>query len=222
MPINSLKNKPLNRIILIVHIILRYIQKHPDEETFYIDVGDFAVKSTLLKDRDGVEIAFKRIHNETNETTSIKYNFVETRHTQTASGGDEIGGYENIKVHVDDPNKLDSYYYELLKELKKTYSFILDTTGKLSEKSGDPKLSFQMKKKGLRYTILHFLITTNDFVETKNIAIKFDITKDEVRKTINDTKAIISRNLKVPLDAIFKNDLSGSGYKITNITLKDS
>jgi len=120
-------NRPLERQLRVLEVVLQHIKENPDEETFRIPFDEFSTKDPLFKDREGLEIAFEKI-NTSGKAISIEIETVETGTITTITGGKITEGYDAVKIHVEDPDVLRQY----LKDLKA--GVVVDTTSRVIRK----------------------------------------------------------------------------------------
>lgn len=214
--------RPLERIEQILKGVLKHQKRNPDKETFNIPLKEFSAWHNLLADKDGLEIAFKKIFTDGEGVISLSFEFMQTGQMITVTEGNTKSGYMSVKAHVEDIQGLEDYLGKVQRELYEAinvYDFILDLNGRLTHKSGDANLFYQMKPGGLRYKILTYLASGDDYVATSVIALEFGITKEEVRKVINDTKQLIAKKLKVSKNAILESNGGSGGYRVVNLTI---
>jgi hypothetical protein len=216
------KNRPLERIRKALDFLKSKIELEPEKETFSVQHAELSNFSPLLKDVELLEMAFKKILEDSKGNIKVEVRWTDIPFT-TATGGKMANC--NIWFYVADYQKFLEYQNQVIQVLKNTtdvrHLILADT--KLYEE-GSPQRYYSFRgKKSLRYKLMIFLATEKTYIETKNL---IDLrekrtTTAVIRKTIGQIRDGIEKDLKINADSVIESDGS-SGYRIANVTVKNS
>jgi len=207
-------NKKVEKIKLVLEIIQAQRKLHPRRETFSIPSEEFS-KLPILRDYNGLMLAFKEIEKETKENVLISISENEDSLAKKWMPVPPI-----ITAHIEDFQEFDRYRKHINQTIsdEKSISLILNSQGRLYNKK-EPRLFYPMELGGLRYKIVHSLASNKDWIATKGLAEEFGKTSQEIRKTIEQIKRMIEKLLKITGDKVIENK-KGLGYRIAKVKIK--
>ncbi len=219
-----MENKPLQRIKAVLEVALKITKDKPDEETFYIRTWP---NLPLLKDHEGLLIAFEKIDKETNHTVTIKF------HAGNPIRG--VADYNNhyptpsqYVLHVENYNELQRYFKEVEKQLNTVQpQFVLKifSTQKKAEfyLQSNPEIKHPLRTSALRFKLLFFLAKKGIPVKTSEIALELEALPDEIKDTVDDLRYIVDKKFKTDRKYLFENDSNArTGYKLENVMVIES
>jgi hypothetical protein len=197
----------LERLEAVLELIKALVAKNPNQDTFYVHSQFFYNHTPLLQDYAIYEKIFKEIAERSNG------------HVNILSQSMDITIQYVIQVY--DTNTLNKCYLEIQSELQnKKYQFTLDTKSRKGylfiSNNKENKCAFS--KNSFRYNLLIYLAKNNHFKTTEKLADHFKVSNLKIRKTIDDIRARINKQLHIPRESIFENE-ENQGYKIDNIQI---
>lgn len=211
------QNRPLERISKILDFIEVSYKSNPDKETFLFGSGKMGSFNKLLEDGDLLEMAFKKIVDETKG--NIKIEFRAGIPINMTVGDDYLHSELMIWFYVENQNKFREYQNLINQQIQKSGSvirFILDAKDFFYQEDHYDK-RHHFKPGSLRYRLIRFLAVRKDFVTTQDLSIEMKASADDVRGAIEEVRTIVARKMHLPRESIFENNLDGTGYRVTNI-----
>ena len=209
-------NKKVEKIRLVLEIIQFQRKLHPLRETFNIPPERFS-KIPTLKDYNGLILTFKEIEKETkgNVLISISEN-------EDSAAKEWMPVPPIITAHIEDFQEFDKYRKQISQSGEKTPALILEEGQLYRADDKERKLVYSMKLDKLPYKIACYLVEEKRYVQTKELADRFDESPQEIRKTIGEIRQLINERLKIPGNKIIESNNSGAGYRTKNIKLKQT
>ncbi len=218
------QNKSLERIGKILDFIEGQYKSNPTKETFQFAAGKLSSFDPLLEDADLLKMAFKKIATDTQENIKIEFR----------QGLPEQNTAVNFVTHelllwlyVEDQNKFKEYRNSVKQEIEREsrhVQFILDANGFFyKEGSNDKKHHF--KSNSLRYQLLRLLADRKDFVTTQDLSRELEdmeASAEDIRGAVEEIRTIVARKMNLPRESIFENNSDGTGYRVMNVSVKES
>lgn len=216
------QNKTLSRIEKILEFIETQYKSHAEKETFFLRFGEMFRFDPLLSDTDLLEMSFEKITSDTEG--NIKIEFRQGLPERNTADPNHVSYELYVWFYVEDQNKFKDYQSSVRSKIERetnAVQFILDSQGFFYPEGTEPENRHSFKRNSDRYQLLHLLAKESDYIATKELAEKLNISAPTVRKRIGEIRNIIAKKWELPREALFESD-NTSGYRVTNVTLKEN
>lgn len=215
------QNRSLERIGKILDFIEDQYKSNPAKETFQFSAGKLSSFDPLLQDGDLLQMAFKKITTDTQENIKIEFRQgLPEQNTAVKLVTHEL----LVWFYVEDQNKFRDYQSSVRSKIEretKAVQFVLDNQGFFYPEGTEQENRHPLKRNSDRYQLLYLLAKENGYIATKELAEKLNVPAPIVRKRIGEIRNIIAKKWELPREALFESD-NTSGYRVTNVTLKES
>lgn len=215
------QNKTLERIAKILEFIEAKYRSNPEKETFLLGHGALSNFDPLLHDGTLLKMAIEKIASETENNIRIEDRLGPPEQHGTSK---EVTHEALLWIYVEDQNKFKDYQSSVgakLERQTKAVQFVLDNQGFFYPEGMEPVNRHQLKRNSDRYQLLFLLAKENKYIATKELAEKLNVAAPIVRKRIGEIRNIIAKKWELPREALFESD-NTSGYRVTNVTLRES
>ena len=216
------QNRTLERIAKVLEFIEAKYRSNPEKETFLLSHGALSNFDPLLHEGTLLKMAIEKITSETENNIRIENRLGLPEQHGTSK---EVTHELLVWIYVEDQNKFKDYQGSVKSKIErktKAVQFVLDSQGFFYPEGTEPENRYQLKRGSDRYQLLYLLAKENGYIATKELAEKLkNIPTLVVRKRVGEIRNIIVKKWALPREALFESD-NTSGYRVTNVTLKES
>lgn len=216
--------RPQTSVPTLGEIILREHDKRPSSVSTILEFTNL-LRNDSFPDLDVVRLEL----NQLKKSIGLGFEFELLSHQKALSVVDaDLSKLPQVpyayKVTMDNWQNLSTYVAAQKEKIKQIHYefYLIDVSKNESELRlvGSEKKPPRMRKSQRRYKLLHYLIERKGKVTTAELADEFGIKEIEVRDTVTAIKDIVAKVFKIPRDAIFENDSTGTGYCVNNVQFK--
>lgn len=217
------QNKTLSRIEKILEFIEVQYRSNPEKETLTLDASKIFRFDPLLDDTDLLKMSFGKIADETEGNIKIELRQGPPRRGDTTDPH-HVSYDLYVWFYVEDQSKFKEYQNSVRLKIEretKVVQFVLDSQGFFYPEGAELESRHQLKRNSDRYQLLYLLAKEKEYLPTKEIAEKLDVSSLVIRKKVDEIRKIVTDKWGLPRETLFESN-NTSGYRVTNVTVKES